>query len=226
MQKTIELAALDGSNGLNIFNFPEYRGRDLSVSNVGDFNGDGIDDIAFGKASSNQSYVIFGSDEVTAVNVSFSELNGSNGIIINGIDENDQSGFEISHAGDINDDGVDDLIIGAPFADGPHFSQAAAGRSYVIFGSTTWDSINLNLADLNGSNGFEITGPYPFGAHGWSVAGAGDLNGDNVSDLIIGAPSSNANGEDSGAVVIVFGAANWTNASIKTGTSPRDTHLQ
>ncbi|MFW9259955.1 integrin alpha, partial [Nostoc sp. CALU 546] len=67
--------------------------------------------------------------------LNLSELNGSNGFVINGIAESDNSGRSVSSAGDINGDGFDDLIIGAIGAD-PN-GQNSAGSSYVVFGSNS-----------------------------------------------------------------------------------------
>ncbi|MDJ0651143.1 MAG: integrin alpha [Xenococcaceae cyanobacterium MO_188.B19] len=61
---------------------------------------------------------------VTSINLA--DLNGTNGFVINGIDEGDGSGRSVSNGGDINGDGIDDLIIGAPFAD-------PGGESSVVF---------------------------------------------------------------------------------------------
>ncbi|MEH2362781.1 integrin alpha, partial [Nostoc sp.] len=87
------------------------------------------------------------------VNSSFnlSDLNGANGFAINGIKEFDSSGSSVSSAGDINDDGIADLIIGAPDAD-PNGDYS--GQSYVVFGKSTGFSPTLNLSSLNGANGF------------------------------------------------------------------------
>ncbi|WP_204150548.1 integrin alpha, partial [Leptolyngbya sp. CCY15150] len=93
-------------------------------------------------------------------------------------------------AGDINGDGVDDLIIGAPFADSNGFDS---GSSYVVFGGGDF-SIPLNLSTLSGSNGFRLVGGAQFDRFGFSVSSAGDVNGDGVDDLIIGAPSADPNG--------------------------------
>ncbi len=80
--------------------------------------------------------------------INLSDLNGSNGFVINGIDAGDYSGFSVSSAGDINGDGFDDLIIGTP----------GAGESYVVFGSSSGFESALNLSSLDGSNGFVING--------------------------------------------------------------------
>ena len=64
-----------------------------------------------------------------------SDLNGSNGFAINGIAPNNISGVSVSSAGDINGDGIDDLIIGAGRA-GPN-GISDAGQSYVVFGSNS-----------------------------------------------------------------------------------------
>jgi len=88
-----------------------------SVSNVGDINNDGIDDLIIGASDaspnryrSGQSYVVFGGTNLgSGGTLKLSELNGTNGFIINGIAENDFSGSSVSNAGDINNDGIDDL---------------------------------------------------------------------------------------------------------------------
>jgi len=85
-----------------------------------------------------------------------STLNGSNGFAINGIAVNDQSGWSVSSAGDVNGDGFDDLIIGARYADPNGISYA--GQSYVVFGSNSGFGASFNLSTLNGSNGFAING--------------------------------------------------------------------
>src|SRR5436190_1088619 len=96
-----------------------------------------------------------------------STLDGTNGFRIEGVHEGDRSGRPVSGAGDVNGDGVDDLIIGAPNA--TPGGQYAAGESYVVFGSKAGFAPVLELAfydfstrhwmsNLDGSNGFRIEG--------------------------------------------------------------------
>ena len=69
----------------------------------------------------------------SASELDLSDLNGTNGFIINGIDAGDYSGYSVSSAGDVNGDGIDDIIIGANYADPD--ANSSAGESYVVFGS-------------------------------------------------------------------------------------------
>ncbi len=127
-----------------------------SVSGAGDVNGDGIDDVIIGASSADphnilqagESYVVFGSLAGFPTNLDLADLDGSNGFLINGIDAGDISGYSVSGAGDVNGDGIDDLIIGALWADPDGLS--GAGESYVVFGSTTRFPSSLELATLSG----------------------------------------------------------------------------
>lgn len=212
----IELSSLDGSNGfiLNGVNTSDLSGS--SVSAGGDINGDGVDDLIIGapfadpngQSGAGESYVVFGGSGVGGSGVvELSSLNGSNGFLINGVDSNDNSGLTLSSAGDVNDDGADDLIISALSADPS--GNVDAGESYVVFGgSQVGVGGGIQLSDLDGSNGFVINGLDAGDRLGVSVSLAGDINGDNVDDLIIGASRNDANNiVDAGASYVLFGGA-------------------
>ena len=131
-----------------------------------------------------------------------SSLTGADGFQISGEAAFDHSGYSVGGAGDINGDGIDDLIIGAPGAS-PNGNYS--GASYVVFGSRTAFAANLNLSSLTGANGFQISGEAALDFSGFSVSAAGDINGDGIDDLIIGAPYADPNGSRSGASYVVFG---------------------
>ncbi|MFW9259163.1 Ig-like domain-containing protein, partial [Nostoc sp. CALU 546] len=229
---SLNLSDLDGRNGFVINGIDSYDNSGNSVSNAGDINGDGFDDLIIGvrkgfstlQFRSGESYVVFGSGSGFGASLNLSELNGSNGFVINGIDRDDYSGFSVSSAGDINGDGFDDLIIGAPGAD--LNGQYSTGESYVVFGSSSGFGASLNLSELDGSNGFVINGIDSYDYSGFSVSSAGDINGDGFDDLIIGARSASPNnGQDrAGESYVVFGFASPTSMPVNdTATTDEDT---
>ena len=118
---------------------------------------------------------------------------GSIGVTLFGVDAGDRSGRVVNHIGDMNGDGLDDLLIGA-----------LGGESYVVFGKADWlasPTLTLNVATLDGTNGFTL-----FGVDSSDGSGVGDVNGDGFDDLLIGASNAYA----SGASYVVFGKADWS----------------
>ena len=212
----LSLEDLDGSNGFSINGEHRWDNSGGSVSAAGDLNGDGIDDIIVGAAGAGDldtgaSYVIFGDSNWLNASIELSELDGSNGFKINGIGKDDNSGGSVSGAGDVNGDGIDDIVIGAAGAIGGDSDD----ESYVIFGENNWSNASIDLSDLDGSNGFKITGIKQGSSSGLSVSSAGDVNGDNIDDIIIGAAGADANNKSAaGESYVIYGSQNPFSSSI------------
>ena len=228
---TFNLSSIESGNGSTGFVLIGEDGSDVSgssVSNLGDVNGDGIDDLIIGAqghdsggdGDSGASYVVFGSDQGFSATINLSSLNGSNGFKLLGIDGSDESGFSVSSAGDINGDGIEDILIGAPGADN---GSSNTGEAYVVFGrDTTQQGVSFSstfdlstLSSGNGANGFIIEGISQDDFAGYTVSAAGDVNGDGVDDLIVGARAADGGGEsDAGQSFVIFGRASFSETTV------------
>ena len=186
----------------------------FSVSGGGDYNGDGFDDLVIGAAYADSStsdygevYVVFGkASGFGTVDVGGADA-GNDFIRITGDNEGDKLGFSVSFAGDVNGDGRDDLVLGAPSSDSDTLNGGAA---YVIFGQADGSETDRDLgAALAAGDGFVVgeSSPNSYDQFGASVSGAGDLNGDGFDDFIVGAPSADSFAADRGAAYIFFGGA-------------------
>ncbi|MCP4573107.1 MAG: T9SS type A sorting domain-containing protein [bacterium] len=161
-----------------------------AVARVGDLDGDGQSDVAVGipgedAAGTDRGRVLihFGGPDVSAIP----------DLVLDGQADGEWFGHAVQAAGDFNDDGYDDLVVGAPYND---FAGEEAGRAYVFYGGPGLDAVPDVV----------LTGEAAGDHFGWSVAGAGDVNGDG-DDLVVGAPYNAEVGAVAGRGYVFFGGA-------------------
>ena len=191
----------------------------LSVATAGDVNGDGYSDIILGAPNLGNGVAVVhhggppGVGNPTGLSSSvspdwayFSDQAGS------------QLGMCVAPAGDLNRDGYSDVIVGAPYYD-TSGSGTEDGRAYVFLAAG--DGSGLSATPSWTRNGYQA------GSHfGWSVASAGSVRGNNLCDVIIGAPdfddSGNANGRIYVFQGIAFSVPETVPAITLTGENPND----
>lgn len=213
----VDLGALTAAIGGALGGAAQGDNLGHSVSHAGDFNGDGIDDFIVGApfAGSNggtqgAAYIVFGKDAGIPLPLLASQLNSSNFLALYGEANGDQFGSSVSAAGDVNGDGFDDVIVGAPKADA---NATQRGEAYVVYGHGGAFPTSFNVGNVDGNTGFKIFGSGSNDALGTSVAGAGDFNGDGLADVIVGATAGNGDQADSGAAYVVFGKTSRTSTT-------------
>ncbi|NWG91697.1 MAG: FG-GAP repeat protein [Parvularculaceae bacterium] len=219
----VNLSSLNGANGFEIRGEFASGHAGWSVAGGGDFNGDGFEDFIIGAPYANTgspqdgaTYLLYGTSAGFGATFDLSSLNASNGFRLNGVAGASMAGTSVDFAGDINNDGFADIIIGAP---GANPGGTGSGAAYVIFGGTGSYGPSFELSSLNGATGFRIGGDLAADALGGAVAGAGDINGDGIDDFIVGAKYADASaGADTGKSYVVFGSTGAFSATFQAST--------
>ncbi len=219
---SIDLSELSVADGFVIQGGMGGDRAGQSASGAGDVNGDGFADLIVGArfgddggTDAGEAYVVFGraadSGDTSPGVIDLTNLAPAAGFIIQGDANNDFAGFNVSGAGDVNGDGFADLIVGAYGGDD---GGTDAGEAYIVFGKQdNFGSLmgrrrSIDLESLTPEDGFIIQGDAPGDGAGFSVSGAGDVNGDGFADLIVGARFGNDGGDLAGEAYIVFGKEN------------------
>lgn len=177
------------------------NGTGYAVSNAGDVNGDGFDDVIVGAPYYTQT--------VYSEGVAYLFYGDAGGVspdpvwTVGGGQKGSRFGASVSTAGDVNDDGFDDVIIGAYRYNTEATGQREEGRAYLFYGSSTGLSTNPD---------WKLDGDQANANFGIAVSNAGDVNGDGYDDVIIGASGySNDEGKVGKAYVFLgFGEGTTT----------------
>ncbi len=164
----------------------------VAVGNAGDLNGDGYADLAVGASLANRG----GRVETGTASVYHggpSGISATRARVLEGTVERDYFGSSVASAGDVNGDGYGDLVVGSNGVDpGGRFN---AGTANVFLGSAT--GIPSTAATV-------LEGGTTLDAFGFSSAGAGDVNGDGYSDLVVGSVESSPGGRYQAGRAAVF----------------------
>jgi hypothetical protein len=164
------------------------------VAGLGDVDGDGLDDVVFGATGNDDhgynagmSYVWFGplAGRLDPHDAD-ARLAGS---------ELDNSATSVACAGDVDGDGLPDILVGAEYNDE---NGTGAGVAYLVHGGVT-GSLWLGHADA------KLFGEVEYDSAGVSVAGAGDVDADGHDDLLVGSPNNDDGGTNAGAAYLVRG---------------------
>jgi len=192
-----------------------------SLRRAGDIDNDGYDDIIIGAVAKNSNqgiaYVIYGGEKSSMPNIDLSiqALNSlTTGFMITGNSGGDYFGNQLHTAGDIDNDGYDDIIIGA------YRKNSAQGAVYVIYGGERSSMKNIYLSSQTldpHMTGFMVTGNAPGDEFGNWVSTAGDINNDGYGDIIVSAWYKNGN---QGAAYVIYGGekSSMTNIALSTQT--------
>lgn len=184
-----------------------YDRAGFAVAGAGDVDGDGFADLIVGAPladtlgeDAGRAYVIHGGPDLVGGPLP-QRATAPTGFTLDGMQSRDYAGTSVERAGDVDADGYDDILVGAP---GANPQGGDSGRAYVVFGGPELADVSLAWI-ANGDGGFALDGEAGDDYCGFSVAPAGDVNGDGHADVITGARGNDGKGDDAGRSYVVFG---------------------
>jgi hypothetical protein len=192
-----------GSGGIKITGSTASQNFGTVVRGVGDMNKDGYDDLLINNGDYSNVYLIYGGGSLT----SFTTGGLFSGVIFpkpSTVGSKDYFGGALASAGDFNNDGFVDLMIGTG-----GYSITSPGNIFVVFGGSSLPSI-FDLAALTSSTGVRYFSVGSDSA-GFAIAGGVDYNLDGFDDIIIGATGAY---QRVGAAFVVFGSASPVDSSV------------
>ena len=195
---TVDLSTL-GTSGVTIDGADAKDEAGVAVASA-DVDGDGTNDILVGAPfagdalpNPGKAYVVFGGSLTSVIDLALP----FDGFAIEGARGRQVFGAAIAAAGDMNDDGLEEIVVGAP-AD----SYRVRSGAYIVVGKATHDEVDIAADDWDG---WEIR-PRRRSSVGHAVAGGSDFNGDGNPDVLIGDPDALGSKDwDSGAAYVIFG---------------------